>query len=57
MHTDPPPSSLRAMMETVMSTQAAHGQLLDGLLIEVVALQADLADYRHPVPPSLPSDS
>ena len=49
MHTDPPPSSLRAMMETVMSTQAAHGQLLDGLLTEVVALQADLADYRHPV--------
>ena len=56
-HIGPPPPSLHAMMETIMTTQAAHGQLLDGLLIEVVALQADLADYRHPVPPSPPSDS
>ena len=49
MHIGPLPPSLRAMMKTVMTTQAAHGQLLDGLLTEVVALQADLADYRHPV--------
>ena len=26
-HTGPPPPSLRAMMETVMMTQAAYGQL------------------------------
>ena len=45
------------MMETIMTTQAAHGQLLDCLLAEVVALQSDLADYRRPVPPSPPSDS
>ena len=38
VHTCPPPPFLRAMMETVMTTQAAHGQLLDGLFAEVVAL-------------------
>ena len=29
-HTGPPPPSLRAMMETIMTTQAAYGQLLYG---------------------------
>ena len=56
-HTGPPPPSLHAMMKTIMTTQAAHRQLLHGLLAEVTALQADLADYRHPVPHSPPSDS
>ena len=56
-YTSPPPRSLRAMMETVMATQATHGQLLDGLLVEVAALRVDLADYRHPTPPSPPFDS
>ena len=56
-HIGPPPPSLRAMMETIMMTQVAHGQLLYGLFAEVVALQADLADYRRAVPPSPPSDS
>ena len=37
-HTCPPPPSLRAMIETVMMTQATYGQLLDGLLAEVAAL-------------------
>ena len=37
-HTSLPPPSLCAMMDTVMMTQAAHGQLLDGLLVEVVTL-------------------
>ena len=37
-HTGLPPPSLRAMMETIMTTQAAHGQLLYGLLAEFVAL-------------------
>ena len=47
--TDPivaPPLSLRAMMETFMTTQAAHGQLIDELLTKVVALRADFAKYR-----------
>ena len=56
-HIGPPPPSLRAMMETIMTTQAAHGQLLYGFFAEVAALRADLADYRRVVPPSPPSDS
>ena len=56
-HTGPPPPSLRAMMETIMTTQAAQGQLLYGFFVEVAALRADLADYRRVVPPSPPSDS
>ena len=56
-HTSPPPPSLRAIMETIMMTQAAHGQLLYGLFAEVVALRADFANYRCVVPPSPPSDS
>ena len=56
-HTCPLPPSLHAMMETIMTTQAAHGQLLHGLLAEVGAMRADLAHYTHPVPPSTPSDS
>ena len=56
-HTNPPPPSLRVMMETIMTTQAAHGQLLYGFFAEVATLRADLADYRRAVPPSPPSDS
>ena len=56
-HTCPLPPSFHAMMETIMTTQAAHGQLLHGLLAEVGAMRADLAHYTHPVPPSTPSDS
>ena len=58
MHTSPPPPpSLCAMMETIMMTQAAHGQLLYGFFAEVAALRANLADYKRAVPPSPPSDS
>ena len=56
-HIGPPPPSLHAMMETIMTTQAAHGQLLYGFFAEVAALRADLTDYRRIVPPSPPSDS
>ena len=56
-HTCPLPPSLHAMMETIVTTQAAHGQLLHGLLAEVGAMRADLAHYTRPVPPSTPSDS
>ena len=57
VHTGPPPPSLRAMMETIMTTQAAHGQLLYGFFFEVAALRADLVDYRRAIPRSPPSDS
>ena len=56
-HTGPPPPSLYAMMETIMMTQAAHGQLLYGFFAEVTALRANLANYRRVIPPSPPSDS
>ena len=56
-HTGPPPPSLHAMMETIMTTQAAYGQLLHGLLAEVAVMRANLAHYRRLVPPSPPSDS
>nr|POE45034.1 hypothetical protein CFP56_74287 [Quercus suber] len=56
-HTSPRPPSLHAMMETIMTTQATHGQVLYGLLANIVALRADLVDYRHPDPPSPTSDS
>ena len=56
-HTFPPPPSLHAMMEAIMMTQAAHGQLLYGFFAEVAALRADLVDYRRAIPPSPPSDS
>ncbi|XP_050248672.1 disease resistance protein At4g27190-like [Quercus robur] len=55
--TVPPPLSLRAMMETFMTTQAAHGQLLDGLIAEVAVLRADFSEYRSAFPPPPPSDS
>ena len=56
-HTSPPPPSLHAMMETIITTQTAHGQLLHGLLAEVAALRVDLVAYRRPIPPFPPSNS
>ena len=56
-HTGPLPPSLHAMMETIITTQTAHGQLLHGLLAEVAALRVDLVAYRRPVPPFPPSNS
>ena len=55
--TVPPPLSLCAMMETIMTTQAAHGQLLDGLIAEVAALRADFSEYSSAFPPPPPSES
>ena len=40
-----------------MTTQAAHGQLLDGLITEVAALRVDFSEYRSAFPPLPPSDS
>ena len=55
--TVPPPLSLRAMMETFMTTQATHGQLLDGLITEVATLRANFSEYSSAFPPPPPSDS
>ena len=54
--TVPPPLSLRAMMETFMTAQAAHGQLLDGLIAEIAALRVDFSEYRSAFPPPPPSN-
>ena len=49
-----PPFSTWAMMETFMTTQATHGQLIDELIIEVAVLRADFAKYRSAFPPPPP---
>ena len=51
-----PPFLLLAMMESFMTTQTAHGQLLDELMTEVAALRADFAEYRSVFPPLPPSN-
>ena len=48
---DPPPSSsgdssIRSMLDTVMTVQAARGQLLVDVLTKLQALRADLASVR-----------
>ena len=52
-----PPLSLHAMMETLMMTQEAHGQLLDKLLTEVATLRADFSESRSAFPPRTPFNS
>ena len=54
--TVPPPFSLHATMETFMTTQVAHGQLLDELITEVTAPRADFTEYRNSFPPLPSSD-
>ena len=39
------PLSLHAMMETFITTQAAHRRLIDKLLTEVATLRVDFAKY------------
>ena len=53
---NPPPStsddsSIRCMLDTVMTIQAAHGQLLVDVLTELQALRAELACFRWSPPP------
>ena len=48
---DPPPStsddsSIRSMLDTIMTVQAAHGQLLVDVLTELQALCAELVSFR-----------
>ena len=51
-----PPLSLCAMMESFMTTQTAHGQLLDELLMKFASLRADFVEYRSVFSPPPPSD-
>ena len=44
-------SSIRRMLETVMTIQVAHGQLLVDVLAELQSLRADLASIRRSPPP------
>ena len=58
---DPPPSSssdssIRSMLETVMTVQAAHGQLLLDVLSELHALRVNLASTRGSTPQPPPFD-
>ena len=58
---DPPPStssdsSLRAMLDTVITIQAMHGQLLLDVLNELHALLVDLVDARGSTPQAPPFD-
>jgi len=46
-----PPLSLHAMMQSFMTTQVAHDQLLDELLMEVAFLRVDFVEYRSAFPP------
>ena len=53
---DPPPSSssdsfIRSMLDTVMTVQVAHGQLLVDVLTELQALCTNLASARRSCPP------
>ena len=55
----PPPSDdfdIRRTLETVMTVQAAHGQILVDLLDEFRALRADLARLHSPSPPPFDGD-
>nr|POF12308.1 hypothetical protein CFP56_68053 [Quercus suber] len=49
-------SSHYTMMETFMTTQAACGQLLDSLIIDVAALRVEFIEYRSSFLPHPPSD-
>ena len=54
--TTPPPStsddsSIHRMLDTVMTVQAVHGQLLVDVLMELPALCANLASFRWSPPP------
>ena len=49
-------SSHYTMMETFMTTRAAHGQLLDSLIIDVAALRIEFNEHRSSFLPHPPSD-
>ena len=52
----PPPftsddSSIRRILDTIMTVQAAHGQLLVDVLMELEELRVELASFRWSPPP------
>ena len=49
-----PPLTLRAMMQSIITTQAAQGQLLDELLTKVASLRVDFSNNRSFFPPPPP---
>ena len=49
-------SSHYTMMETFMTTQVAHGQLLDSLIIDVAAFRVEFIEYRSSFLPHPSSD-
>ena len=49
-----PPLSLRAMLQSIITTQAAQGQLLDELLTKVASVRVDFSDNRIFFPPPPP---
>ena len=59
---DPPPSSssdasIRNMLETVITVQAAHGQILGDVFVQLQALRVDLVSVRHStLPPPFDDD-
>ena len=48
--------SMHTMLETCLTVQVTHGQILLDLPNEVTALRADLAHTRGASPPAPPSD-
>ena len=50
-------ASLRSMLETVITIQAAQGQILVDALTELQALCDDLASSRHSPPPPFDDES
>ena len=60
---NPPPStlddsSIRRMLDIVMTVQATHGQLLVDILMELQALHAKLASFRQSsLPPPFDDES
>ena len=50
--------SIRRMLDTIMTVQAAHGKLLANVLMELQALRAKLATFRRsPLPPPFDDES
>ena len=45
------PHSLRTMVETFMTTQVAHEQLIDELLTKVATLRANFTEYKSAFSP------
>ena len=51
-------SSIRCMLDIIITVQPAHGQLLVDVLMELQALHADLASFkRSPPPPPFDDES